>query len=50
MADYYYSKKHKQSNYWRVHYDAPNSGAGERYAHLHVSNGSRECVIYLTYP
>lgn len=50
MADYYYSKKHKQSNYWRVRYDAPNSGAGERYAHLHESNGSRECVIYLTYP
>lgn len=50
MTDYYYNKKHKQSNYWRVRYDAPNSGAGERYAHLHVSNGSRECVIYLTYP
>ena len=36
---------HRQRNYWSVRYDAANSGAGERYAHVHISQGDRTISI-----
>lgn len=38
------SKLYKQANYRDAHYHPANSSAGERYPHLYIKKGDRECV------
>lgn len=42
------SELYRQANYWDATYHPANSGAGERYPHLHISKGGRSCVVTVT--